>query len=155
MKPIHSQLISADIVETTRSHLAAVMCKAEHIKNSSVCAKSCKYYKALSMLAYRPHHRGRKHLTAKRKLLNELDVINHSLNTTIDHTRLQKADSRVTLSGRQHMVGPADKTPEERHNMWQLLQTRHSANPGQNTDPSLPFTKTVWTYEREREHWRV
>lgn len=50
-----------------------------------------------------------------------------------------------------NMAGPADKTLEEQYSMWQLLQTRHSVNLGQNTDSSLPFTKTVWWYMRERE----
>lgn len=33
----------------------------------------------------------------------------------------------------------------------QRLQTQPSANLGQDADPRLPFTQTVWMYERERE----
>lgn len=51
-----------------------------------------------------------------------------------------------------NMVGPADMTLEEEQcRMWQLLQTQQSTNLGQNTDPNMPFTKTVWMYEREKE----
>lgn len=48
----------------------------------------------------------------KIKLLNELDIINHSLSTTIDHPGPQKADSQITFSGRQHtdITGSADRT---------------------------------------------
>lgn len=61
------------------------------------------------------HHCGRKHLTAKKQLLNESDGINHSLNMTIDHTRLQKADSHVTIPDQWHMnmSGIDDKPLEE------------------------------------------
>ncbi len=101
-RPIQSQQISADVVKT---RLTGVISKFDHCKKlsntklSCVFLKSCKYHSALGKVGILSTPLVQTAFNCERKLLNESNVINHSLNMTIDHTTLQKADSRVTLSG--------------------------------------------------------
>lgn len=48
---------------------------------------------------------------------------------------------------------PADIVLKEQYSVCLVLQTQHRANLGHDTSPRLPFTKTVWIYERA--HCRV
>lgn len=91
----------SDVAETTRLQSAALTCKCGHCIKTHSSKASISCIMQISSCSVRVSILSppleRRALAAKEKLLNELDVINHSLNTTIDHSSLQKAGARVTF----------------------------------------------------------
>lgn len=70
-------------------------------------------------------------------------------------TERHKWVGKYTTAKECHMplADPADIVLKEQYSVCLVLQTQHRANLGHDTSPRLPFTKTVWMYERA--HCRV